>query len=267
MARSVSEILAELKATKHKVTVHGKEYYVVEGDLLLDAQKLVRYAHERAELEAERQRAMSVIPLELVGIVDDENRKVRWKKGLVLTYSVLRNSFDTEAHYQQVVGAMAAATADWEATCGVNFRHEVAHDTGDADDAADAPLFTVELVNAGGRFIAAAFFPNDPPSERRVVIDPSFFDEDLFFDPVGVLRHELGHVLGFRHEHIRSGAPPVCPNEPLDHTIDLTEYDPQSVMHYFCGNIGNPELAITEIDRRGSQLLYGPPDAEVVYYE
>ena len=266
MARRVSEILAELKATKHKVTIHGKAYYVVEGDLLLDDQKLVRYAQERAELEAARERAMGVVPQELVGIVDDENRKVRWKKGLVLTYAVLKSSFGSEARYQQVVDAMAAATADWEATCGVNFRHEVAHDTGDCADA-PPPLFTVELVNAGGRFIAAAFFPNDPPSERRVVIDPSFFDEDLFFDPVGVLRHELGHVLVFRHEHIRSGAPPVCPNEPLDHTIDLTEYDPQSVMHYFCGNVGSPELAITEIDRRGSQLLYGPPDAEVVYYE
>ena len=52
MARSASEILAELKATKRRVTVHGKEYTVVEGDLLLDEKKLARYAEERAELEA-----------------------------------------------------------------------------------------------------------------------------------------------------------------------------------------------------------------------
>lgn len=268
MARSATEILAELKATKRKVTVHGKEYTVVEGDLILDEKKLARYAQERAELEAEQERGLGPVPQELVGIVDDENRKVRWKKGLVLTYAVLKASFSDETYYTRIVEAMAKATADWEATCGVNFRHETAADAGKAaSEDVPKPLFTVELINAGGRFIAAAFFPNDPVEERRVVIDPSFFKENLGFDPVGVLRHELGHVLGFRHEHIRSGAPPLCPNESLDHTIDLTEYDPKSVMHYFCGGVGNKELAITEIDRRGSQILYGPPDAEVVYYE
>jgi hypothetical protein len=280
MARSATEILAELKATKRKVTVHGKEYTVVEGDLLLDEKKLARYAEERAVLEAQHERGFGVLPQELVGIVDDENRKVRWKKGLVLTYAVRKASFGDETLYTQIVEAMAKATADWAAACGVNFRHEAAADTGDepgeepgeepgdgASKETPKPIFTVELVNAGGRFIAAAFFPNDPVAERRVVIDPSYFKENLGFDRVGVLRHELGHVLGFRHEHIRSGAPPLCPNESLAHTIDLTEYDPKSVMHYFCGGVGNPELTITEIDRRGAQILYGPPDAEVVYYD
>ena len=32
-------------------------------------------------------------------------------------------------------------------------------------------------------------------------VDPIFFNSQ--YDPVGVFRHELGHVLGYRHEHIR----------------------------------------------------------------
>jgi hypothetical protein len=140
-------------------------------------------------------------------------------------------------------------------------------EAGDEPVNAEQPIFTVELVNTGGRLIAAAFFPNDPPKERRVIIDPVFYSDNLGFNPIGVLRHELGHVLGFRHEHIRSGAPAVCPNEPLVNTINLTDYDPSSVMHYFCGGVGDKELRITDIDRQGSQLLYGPPDSEVVYHE
>jgi len=74
-----------------------------------------------------------------------------------------------------------------------------------------------------------------------------------------VLRHELGHVIGFRHEHIRSGAPPVCPHEDTTGTINLTDYDPRSVMHYFCGGVGSRTLEITDIDRTGSQQVYGAP--------
>ncbi|HXF64006.1 MAG TPA: matrixin family metalloprotease [Caldilineaceae bacterium] len=266
MARSVSEIFEELKATKRQVEVHGKRYYIVEGDLILDEDKLLQYAAERAELEAQREAGIRVERQELVGILDNQGRKVRWKKGLVLTYTVKKSTFTTPGHYEKVVDAMRAATADWEAVCGVNFRHVSSLDDGAASNGETA-LFTVEGVNTRGQLIAAAFFPNDPPHERRVIIDPVFFASDLGFNPVGVLRHELGHVLGFRHEHIRSGAPPICPNEPLGNTIELTDYDPRSVMHYFCGGVGDKELRITDIDRQGAQLLYGLPDQEVAYYE
>jgi hypothetical protein len=120
-------------------------------------------------------------------------------------------------------------------------------------------VFVVRHIDAGGQFIAAAFFPTYPPKRRRVLIDPSYFADDLGFDPVGVLRHELGHVVGFRHEHIRSGAPALCPQEDTTDTIDLTAYDPQSVMHYFCGGVGSRDLKITDVDRDGAQKLYGPP--------
>ena len=39
-------------------------------------------------------------------------------------------------------------------------------------------------------------------------------------------------------------------------------------MHYFCPKVtfGSREMQITELDRQGARLLYGPPDHEVVYY-
>ncbi|MFC1835754.1 hypothetical protein ACFL2Q_13650, partial [Thermodesulfobacteriota bacterium] len=67
------------------------------------------------------------------------------------------------------------------------------------------------------------------------------------------------HVLGFRHEHIRSGARPGCPGEDLWGTITFTDYDPKSVMHYFCGGVGSTELAITQTDKAGAQQVYGAP--------
>jgi hypothetical protein len=153
---------------------------------------------------------------------------------------------------------MRTATEDWMKVCGVEFVYRGALDT-DTAARPGAALFPVMQYDSGGQFIAAAFFPDDPVERRFVIIDPSYFSPTLRFDRVGVLRHELGHVLGFRHEHIRSEAPAACPGEPLFGTTPLTAYDPRSVMHYFCGDVGAAELAITDVDRAGAQKLYGLP--------
>jgi hypothetical protein len=141
--------------------------------------------------------------------------------------------------------------------CGIVFAYRGDLDTATAGR--DAAVFGVTFSDVGGKFIAAAFFPNDPPARRLLIVDPTFFDPGLQFDQTGVFRHELGHVLGFRHEHIRSEAPPVCQGEPLADTISLADYDPRSVMHYFCGGVGTKELEITDLDILGAQRLYGLP--------
>ena len=54
-------------------------------------------------------------------------------------------------------------------------------------------------------YLARAFFPNEERAERNVLIDESSFhvDPDGALQLVGILRHELGHTLGWRHEHTR----------------------------------------------------------------
>ncbi|KAM3093836.1 hypothetical protein ACKFKF_28425 [Phormidesmis sp. 146-12] len=262
-SRPVSKIPAS------KVLIDGETYSAVEGDLLLDDDELDLYhQHQQARIaQREAVRFAEAVGFgeaaittgilgnnSLIGIVQG-GKIVRWSPGTVLTYCVLRHTFPRDEWYEEVVDNMRAATIAWEEICGITFAYRSDHD----DSGMLRPpgiAFPVRHISANGAFIAAAFFPNDPVNRHRVLIDPSYFTTR--FDRVGVLRHELGHVLGFRHEHIRSGAPPVCPRESTTGTIDLTAYDPQSVMHYFCGGVGGRTLAITDVDRAGAQSVYGP---------
>jgi hypothetical protein len=259
-AAAASEFFKQAKKKAYRVKLGTTEYYVLEGDLVLDEVQLAQYALRRdggesdpivAEDEADNGKAR------LLGIARN-GKMVRWKPGLALTFYVVKESFPTQQKYELARESVRSAAEAWMSTCGIQFQYVPRLDT----DAAARPggtIFSVMHYDAGGRFIAAAFFPDDPPERRIVLIDPSFYG-NTGFDNVGVLRHELGHVLGFRHEHIRSGAPPGCPGEPLYDTIDLTRgYDPKSVMHYFCSGAGSRTLDITELDRQGAQRLYGLP--------
>ena len=265
----MTDLYSHLKSNLNTIEVDGTTLYIAEGDTLLDQEQLKIYADvreqenkARAAAEAADKAGFGAAPVEqrrgLIAMTSG-GKVVRWKPGAILTYRVARDSFGgNAAHYQLVVDSMAAATREWEQTCGVNFEHRASLDT-KPGVGAEGLLFVVKQFDAQGKFIASAFFPSDPPERRAVLIDPSYYTTS--FDKVGVLRHELGHTLGFRHEHIRNEAPPVCPNESLWDTKVLTAYDPTSVMHYFCGGVGTNALKISQTDRRGAQQVYGPPIA------
>jgi hypothetical protein len=266
MTETIETVKARL--APKRVELDGETYWIAEGDQLLDEDQLAFYVDELNRREELREEGGDVVPddsltdvggpSELIGLKGADGRLVRWRDGKVLTYCVLRNTFGSEEEYLLARQSVERATKAWMDTCGIEFRHEVAKDLSPTTTVADV-VFTVRKIDAGGRFIAAAFFPTDAAARRRVFIDPSFFAQGLGFDRVGVLRHELGHVLGFRHEHIRVEAPAACPDEDIADVSILTGYDPKSVMHYFCGKVGNKNLLITDLDVAGSQRLYGPP--------
>ena len=254
-----TQLYEQYTQTKPKLTIDDVVYYLLEGDLLLTEEQLHIYCLQQVEREQAGEAREG-----LVAIANPDGKIVRWAPGKALTYVVVRGTFPDEKGYKKVVQAMRQATADWESACGVKFMHLPAQDGG-LLAGQPQPVFDVRYHDTKGAFIAVAFFPNDPVAQRHVFIDPSFFRSDLFYNPIGVLRHELGHVLGFRHEHIRSGAPADCPQEGISDAINLTEYDPRSVMHYFCGGIGTRDMQLTAVDKQGARGLYGAPYSEVEY--
>ncbi len=277
--KEVDETYLRLRNELSSVEIDGVSFFLAEGDLLFDEDELLFYARRRrlASLRfAERligngpelgdAQTVTSGPAELMGVIRN-GRPVRWDAGMLLTYCVLRRTFDSDENYRTVVAAMDEAARSWESICGVSFAH-VSRLDDSADMKPDGVLYPVREISVDSTMVASAFFPTDAVFRRRMLINRLRY-YTTSFDRVGVLRHELGHVLGFRHEHIRSGAPAACGDESEANTIPLTAYDPQSVMHYYCGGRGTHLFNFTENDIIGAQKLYGPPldDTHVILPE
>ena len=253
-----SRLFQRLLESAKRVRIDETSYFIVEGDLLFDVDELALYALRRenpARAAELGERDLGDGRKGLVAMVED-GMQVKWPSGMVLTYCVERETFGSSVRYQDIVDRMRAAAAGWQSICDIRFRHEADADAPGADRS--GCLFRVRFSDLGGKLVALAFFPNDAPSRRVVHIDPTYF-ADHDYDRTGILRHELGHVLGFKHEHILSDAPPDCPDESTDGTFTLTAYDPRSVMHYFCGGVGSKDMNFSEDDIAGARAFYGPP--------
>ena len=74
------------------------------------------------------------------------------------------------------------------------------------------------------------------------------------WSPGNIMGHELGHTLGFRHEHTRPEAG-IC-FEDLNWR-PLTDYDSASIMHYPQCNGTSTDLSFTQTDAEGVAALYG----------
>lgn len=165
-----------------------------------------------------------------------------------LTYCV-SNAFGSRK--ASVVSAMQGGAAMWEnSSSGIDFRYVPAQD-GNCTTRNNNVVFSVEPTSSTG-YIARAFFPNTPKSSRNVLVANQFYSSG--WQQEAIMAHELGHTLGFRHEHTRPEAG-TCFED--NNWTPLTPYDSVSIMHYPQCNGGSASLSFSPYDRSGVQRAYG----------
>ncbi len=162
-------------------------------------------------------------------------------------------STDFGSRYATAVEAMARAANAWESAADVKFIHVQAEDS--ACDAYNPNVVFDVRPATGHGYVARAFFPNDVRLDRNVLIGPYAFGGIPRYTLAGILRHELGHALGLRHEDTRPEA--GCFEDGNWRT--LTPYDSDSVMHIpECRGTNTVDMHLTQRDRIGIRALYGP---------
>lgn len=227
--------------------------YVVNGDEIIETEQELRAFYDRltaAEgVAGPDGRVASVQERLIVNRVGGKDDAWSPAAAQNLTYCISQSSFGSR--YSAVVSAMTSAAGAWEGAAKVNFVHAVANDGNCTKNT--AVTFNVRQVS-GGQYLARAFFPSSSRRSREVLIDSTSFGSISPWSLAGVLRHELGHTIGFRHEHTRPEAG-TCFED--NNWRALTPYDSGSVMHYpQCNGTNGGDLSLTNSDKQGAAALY-----------
>ena len=218
--------------------------YVVNGDETIATTKQLRDYYD--SMVGSKDTDSQSLVINTVGGADD-----KWSATTArnLTYCV---SDRFGSYKSAMVSAMQSGAGQWEAaSSGVNFTYVPSADANCTVNN-NTVLFSVEPVNTT-QYIARAFFPSTPDSQRNVLVDDSIWTSGSW-TPSNILAHELGHALGFRHEHTRPEAG-TCFED--NNWRPLTPYDSASIMHYPQCNGSSSDLSMTETDRQGARSVYG----------
>ena len=262
--RNLERFLNEMKG---KGLQDADDYYVIEGDLLLteeEIQDLYRYQATSAITGKIVNKTEGIEHLLINSLSNGELDIWPTRENIELSYAIQTPGSDTshngpgfsQNEYDIIVKQMKEASAEWNShciNCSIYFKHDAKYDGKPSHENVD---FIVRKVDVNGRYIATSFYPSFAQQRRYINIDGSFFNPGSNYDQTSVIRHLLGHVLGYRHQHVI---------EPGECREAWTEYTPigffssSSVMHHLCEGT---QLELTSSDKEGHQRTYASTQRE-----
>ena len=233
--KAVKRLLDNMKETEP-----GSGRYIVEGDYSLSREEFPSYLlslQKPAPLETKsKELIVNVADNKLDYWVTSESRR--------LTYAFQIETFPSKAALEFTKNSFQVAAADWIAACPecrISF----------SEDSIENSTFTIRYSNVDRGLAALSFFPSTT-SKRYLTVYRPFLRRSSPYDPTGILRHEIGHILGYRHEQVVGV--PGCAFENKQ-WVQITKYDAKSIMHTPCVG-GNLKMTLQASDVEGHKCIY-----------
>lgn len=255
-----STLFARLQKYIDTVVIHGKTYYLIEGDLLVTQEEL---AYKIMERKIYTKLAIRGFQETVIGYNVTTQDTIKWKH-FPIRYAIDKASFvAANANYDSIRQRMNRAATQWEKVCNVRFVYDNQWDNRGSDALAKVDFIVTCAPQSQPSFVATAFFPNDPTEKHYLTIYEKYWTSP--YDATGIFRHEIGHILGFKHEHAyNSRAVPIsCRGDTLHNPewmdpnkLKIGTYDKISLMHYYCGGAGNLAFTFSHFDTIAYKSIY-----------